>query len=638
MLFVFDLDDRRTIYANRQSLAAVGFSPEGILRKAVDGDSDLDVHAADRAPLRGLLGRLDAAEAGEAVEYRYRIRRADGAWRWLWHRLVVFRRHPDGRLWQILGVAEDVTESREAEERVRLLESVVVNAHDAVFVTDAGEESSPRILYVNPAFCAMTGYAPDEVLGQTPEILYGPRSEPIAIEKLRSARAAGEPVVAWLTNYRKDGTPFSVEESVAPVRDGDGRTTHWIAVLRDVTERKRAEAERAEMERKLGETQKLESLGVLAGGIAHDFNNLLTGILGNAALARQTGASAGADPFLEQIEAASLRAADLCKQMLAYAGKGRIDLERLDLSRLVRETTPLLHLSVARKAELVLDLADDLPRVRADATQMRQIVMNLVLNAAEAVGDRPGRIVVSTRRVFVDRDRLDQSALGQDLPEGDYVLVQVADDGEGMAPETLARIFEPFYTTKFTGRGLGLSAVLGIVRAHAGTLQVSSELGRGTVFRLYFPPLELPAEPPGREPAAVPAPWQGDGGVLVIDDEEPVRTVMRRMLEAAGFRVAVAADGLEGVEQLRAANGDLRLVLLDLTMPNLSGEEAFDRIRGVRADVLVVVMSGCAEDEVRARFAGRDPDGFLQKPFRPSDLIAVVRDALAAVRPPTGPA
>ena len=399
-------------------------------------------------------------------------------------------------------------------------------------------------------------------------------------------------------------------------------------VLGAAFERHRAERERLGLERKMVESQKLESLGVLAGGIAHDFNNLLTSILGNASLLRYDLPKHSSMHFsLEQIEKASLRAADLCRQMLAYSGRGRFQLQRVDLARLVEDTTHLLKVSISKKVVLRFNFALDVPAVEADPTQLRQIVMNLVINASEAIGDRSGQITLTTGLIHVDQAYLATMHLAPELPAANYAFIEISDNGCGMTPEVKARIFDPFYTTKFTGRGLGLAAVLGIVRGHGGALKVYSEEGKGTSFKVLLPVAAgAKADEPG--PVARPATWRGHGHVLVVDDEEPVRVVAARVLESLGFKVSVAEDGRAGVAAFEAQPDAFCLVLMDLTMPHYDGVQAFGLMRRVRPDVKVILMSGYNEQDAITSFVGKGLAGFLQKPFDLSALTEKVRAAL----------
>ncbi len=395
--------------------------------------------------------------------------------------------------------------------------------------------------------------------------------------------------------------------------------------------RAEAEAERERFESRLQETQKLESLGVLAGGIAHDFNNLLTSILGNANLARlDLPPQSPADGALEQIERTSLRAADLCRQMLAYAGKGRFVVQPVNVSQLVQDTTHLLQVSISKKAVLKLDLTPGLAPVMADASQLRQIVMNLVINASEAIGDRSGVIALHTGMMRAERRQLEEYHSAANLPEGDYVFIEVSDTGCGMTADVRARIFEPFFTTKFTGRGLGLAAALGIVRGHRGGLKVYSEPGKGTLFRLLLPLAPGAVAPASVEPSGPAADvWRGSGRILVADDEETVRAVVARLLESLGFTVTVAADGREAVRIFEADPKAFVMVVIDLTMPHLDGTEAFAHMRRLQPAVRVLLMSGFSEQDATVTFAGKGLAGFIQKPFELANLRQKIREAFA---------
>jgi signal transduction histidine kinase/CHASE1-domain containing sensor protein/CheY-like chemotaxis protein len=395
---------------------------------------------------------------------------------------------------------------------------------------------------------------------------------------------------------------------------------------REITERKKAEAERVAMERKLLETQKLESLGVLAGGIAHDFNNLLTGIVGNAGLVRlDLPPDSPLAAHIRQIESAALRAAELCQQLLAYAGKGRFLVESLDLNELIEGTLALLRLSIGKQAQLQLALTRPLPLVMADTTQIRQIVMNLVINAADAIGARPGVVTLRTGSRFVRATEFAAWAADLGLPEGDYVFLEIGDTGCGMPPEALRRIFEPFFTTKFAGRGLGLAAVLGIVRGHRGALRVTSELGRGSVFTLFLPATGDPvAVEPGVQPER--AAWQHSGTALMVDDEECVRTVTERVLTTFGFDTVAVGDGEAALAIFVADPDRFDVVLLDLVMPGLSGKQVLARLRQIRPKQRVLLVSGYSGNDAASPFVSDGFTVFLQKPYTREVLERKLRD------------
>lgn|GEM_PF-3191578 len=389
---------------------------------------------------------------------------------------------------------------------------------------------------------------------------------------------------------------------------------------------RRAEAERQAMEANLRETQKLESLGVLAGGIAHDFNNLLTGILANASAAAE---SAELSPALalrvDQIERSSRAAAELCRQMLAYSGRGHFVIGPLDLSALVTDTIRLLELSVSKTVELDLELAPDLPPVDGDRAQLRQVAMNLVMNASEALRDTPGRVAVRTRVVAADEATFARCFTQPTLPAGDYVVLEVEDDAGALAPGTVGKVFEPFFSTKDAGRGLGLSAVLGIVRGHRGAIEVDGRPGERTTFRVFLPAsvdrLAAPARD-ARDPLSA-VTLRGQGVALVADDIEGVRIAVVAELEEAGFEVVTAADGLAAVALIDAHA--LRVAVLDLTMPGLGGEGVLRHLREHQPDVPALIVSGYDATEAMRPFGSVAGVGFLQKPF----TVAQLRGALA---------
>ncbi|MBD3368218.1 MAG: response regulator [Candidatus Eisenbacteria bacterium] len=393
-------------------------------------------------------------------------------------------------------------------------------------------------------------------------------------------------------------------------------------------ERMRAQEERRELEEQMRHAQKLESLGVLAGGIAHDFNNLLTGILGNADLAlMSTTSDTAVGKSLKEIKKSAERAADLSKQMLAYSGRGNFVIEPIDLNDVVAEMSNLLEVSISKKATLRCDLSSGLPPVTGDPTQVRQVIMNLITNASDAIGDEDGVISLSTGVGECTQADLAQCYAGSELAEGTYVYVEVSDTGCGMSEETLTKIFDPFFTTKFTGRGLGLAAALGIIRGHKGGIHVQSREGRGTTFRILFPADEARPVPDGK-PAVQSTAGASDGTVLLVDDEETVRLVGASMLEQSGFKVVTASDGNEAVEYFRDHQDEVGCVLLDLTMPRMDGRETFDELRRIREDVRVVLSSGYSEQEVYGQFAGEGIAGFVQKPYLMDSLVSEVQHAM----------
>ena len=519
----------------------------------------------------------------------------------------------------ILSIARDISDRKEAEEVVRtLLERV----HAILSSLSAGVlvlSEDGRVDFANDAFCRIFN------LDDLPAGLVGLDAEEMNA-RTRNAYRHPDAAAARMEEIVAAGTAVAGEE--VELSDGRVLLRHFIPLVvggrrwgrvwqhEDLTEHKRAEEERRRLERQLQQTQKLEGLGVLAGGIAHDFNNILMAVLGHAELALDAlSPLSPARGSIDEIVIASRRAADLCRQMLAYSGRASFAVERVDLGELIREMLHLLKTTLSKKAVLKLHAEPNLPLIKADPSQVRQVVMNLIINAAEAIGDRSGVIALSAGATRCDPGYLRATELAPDLAPGTYVHVEVSDTGSGMTPDTRARIFEPFFTTKFSGRGLGLAAVLGIVRAHGGAIKVYSEPGQGTTFKVLFPAIEDAIE---GEAATVPAPvpaWRGEGTILLADDEESVRAVAALMLERLGFSVITAADGREAVEIYRARAAEIDLVVLDMTMPHLDGSQAFAELRLISPDVRIILASGYSQEDVATRFRGKSVAGVLQKPY-----------------------
>ncbi|MBK9035507.1 MAG: PAS domain S-box protein [Myxococcales bacterium] len=417
------------------------------------------------------------------------------------------------------------------------------------------------------------------------------------------------------------GADVWVVMASSPLPTVDGRYGGALAMVTDVTERR-------DLELRIQQAQKLESLAILAGGVAHDFNNLLVGVLGNANLARrQLGPDAAVAPMLADIETAALRAADLTRQMLAYSGRARFVVEPISLNAIVLEIGHLLGTVITKMASLELDLAVDPPMVEGDGTQLRQVVMNLVTNASDAIGDRPGVITITTGTRALSRAQLRDTYLDEALPEGRYAFCAVTDTGAGMDAATRQRIFDPFFTTKFAGRGLGLAATLGILRGHRGAIKVESAPGRGATFTVLLPERARAGAVPVA-PTVGPS-IAGTGLVLVIDDEAPIRRLASQVLELVGYEVECAADGADAVQRFGARPDAYACVVLDMTMPKLGGAETFAALRRLRPRLPVVLSSGYAEQEA-ARQVGADPTGFLAKPWSPDALIDAVARAITS--------
>ncbi|GAV19406.1 two-component system, chemotaxis family, CheB/CheR fusion protein [Mariprofundus micogutta] len=427
--------------------------------------------------------------------------------------------------------------------------------------------------------------------------------------------------------WRRDGSSFPVEYWSHPVFDGD-ETIGCVVTFLDISELRDAERQRSRIEKQVQHAQRLESLGILAGGIAHDFNNILSAILGNAALAqrRVVNDPVDAKEKLEKIVQSCDRASVLCRQMLAYSGKGKFVVRPLNLSDSVEEITHLLEVSLEKGVVLKYSLAESLPAVEADEAQIQQLIMNLVTNANEAIGKKSGVISISTGVMQADSSYL-LDCFGDNPVQGRYAYVEVNDTGCGMDAETRDKIFDPFFTTKFTGRGLGMSAVLGIVRGHKGALKLYSELGRGTSFKFLLPVsgsgvLDQTVELSRHDL------WHGHGLIMVVDDEETVRETAIMMLEDMGFTTIGVENGVQALDVYRQRGSGIAGVLMDLTMPKMGGEECFSELRRINPDIKVVLTSGYNEQDAIQHFTGKRLAAFIQKPVSPDRLREVMHKVM----------
>jgi two-component system cell cycle sensor histidine kinase/response regulator CckA len=536
-----------------------------------------------------------------------------------------------GAVWGVLGTYNDITERQQRNDELREARRMLRTVLDSIPVRVFWKDRDSRFLGCNQLFATDAGLPNAEaIVGKLDSDLGWHDQSGLYRADDLAVMTSGQPKLGYEEpQTTPDGGRIWLRTSKIPLRSLTGETVGVLGTYEDITKSKKAEEEQRRLEAEIQYAQKLESLGILAGGIAHDFNNLLVAVLGYADLALASLSQATpAYQHVEEIQTAARRARELTNQMLAYSGKGRFVVRRLQINEVIREMGQLLQASIPKKVQLRYELTTDPSSVDVDVAQIRQVVMNLVTNAAEAIGDGSGAITLATRWQHVDEAYLRRTGVNETLPEGEYVFVEVSDNGCGMDNATRERIFEPFFTTKFQGRGLGLAAVLGIVRGHGGAIVVYSEPGKGSCFKLLLPAAQgqLPAEAEPARPATATAPLAGT--VLVVDDERVVREAAGMMLEHLGFEVQVAADGAEALDAFRKHRGEIRLVLLDMTMPRMDGEETFRELRRLAPDVRVILASGYNEMDATSRFVGRGLAGFIQKPFTMAELEAKIRESL----------
>jgi len=512
------------------------------------------------------------------------------------------------------------TATQTADDRHRL---ATMASPTGIFLMDG----SGGVTFVNPRSCAILGATESEMMGKGFLSFVHPDDRARAVERTAHRLVTGESGIADYRIVSAGRAERWIRVWSSPIRESDGRITGLAGVLEDITETRAKEAEARALELKLQQTHKLESMGLLAGGIAHDFNNMLMGIIGNAAIAQMdVPEESEAGAALADLVLAAERATELTAQLMAYAGRGRMAEGVVELNGVVQETCTLLRSAMATRARVRFALDPDVPPVTGDATRLRQVVMNLVTNAADALDDGGGEITVRTATELVNEPRRRALHVDGGIGLGAHVVLEVRDNGCGMTQETLERIFDPFFTTKKKGRGLGLAATLGTIRAHKAGLEVVSAPGNGTTFRLLLPASDVPAPRPVARPTA--APITASGAILVVDDDAAVRDVTRRLLSRHGFDVLDAADGAQGIALLTEARDRIRCVLLDLTMPGMDSAETFRRMREVNPTLPVVVTSGHSERTISAQFEGMGVAGFLHKPFDISSLIGVTKAAL----------
>ncbi|HWQ53751.1 MAG TPA: PAS domain S-box protein [Bryobacteraceae bacterium] len=529
---------------------------------------------------------------------------------------------PDGTVREWVGMSTDITDRKQAEHALA----------EAMQRLDAHMDNSPlAVIEFDPQFRVtrwskeakrIFGWSAEEILGRAiAEMPWVHEADIEAVRRVSQEMLDGTHPrnLSMNRNYRKDGSLVDCEWYNSALYDSDHKLVSIFSQVLDVTDRKRTEE-------RLRQAQKMESIALLAGGVAHDFNNLLVAVIGNASLASEMlPPGSPAEELLDRIVKSGEQAAHLTKQMLAYSGKGRFVIEPVNLSDVVREVTDLVRSTAPKKIAMQLDFEPGLPPIEADRGQIHQVLMNLVINATEAIGNETGLIAVQTSVATVD-EQFTRGLDGWDIMPGKYVCLEVRDTGCGMDEATKAKIFDPFFTTKFQGRGLGLAAVGGIVRGHKGAIRVRTAPGRGTSFLLLFPATR--PQPAVRATALRPRAEQDlhpGGAILVVDDEESVRNVAKLALERRGCTVLLASSGFEALSVLRQNGDKVAIVILDLSMPGMSGEEVLPKLLAVNSRLDVVISSGYAEADALRLFEGMPIAGFIQKPYTIQRLVAQVK-------------
>ncbi len=627
MIFLKDAEELRFVRFNRAGEKLLGFSRDDLM-----GKNDFDFFPEAEAQAFTDKDRQVLAAGGVHDIPEEPIHTAEQGQRWL-HTMKIPIHDESGQPRYLLGISEDITERRRQQEMLAQRTAELAQANQQLRATQRQltEEASkvrlllarfPGAVWMTDHDLVITSVAGSRArdLDLDPDTAIG---TPITSRRLADPSDHGDAPAHYAALAGQSGryefhTPDGAFEIwVEPLGDGSGGV---IGTALDVTARRQAEAERVQT--RLERAQELETLGLLAGGIAHDFNNLLASIMGNASLALSRMRPGSVEQqAIERVEHSAEAAADLTRQMLAYSGKGRFVVEPTDLSAVVAEIGSLLRVSISKRANLRFRLSEDLPPTDVDRAQIRQLVMNLLTNASDSIADDDdGTITLSTDVVEADRGYLAANWLDDDLPEGRYVALEVSDTGCGMDTTTQRRMFDPFFTTKERGHGLGMAATLGIVRGHSGAIRVYSEIGRGTTIKVLLPASDdkaLQAAPSLPPPDLSPH----SAAVLVVDDEQGVRAFVQAALESVGLDVMLAADGVEGVDLFRQHHAEIDVVLLDMTMPRMSGVEAFRELRRIRSDIPVILTSGYNEQEATSHFAGKGLAGFIQKPFRMGELV-----------------
>ncbi len=512
---------------------------------------------------------------------------------------------------------------KDSEEKFR-------HAFEKSVVGIALADAEGKFIKVNKPFCDIFGYSEQELHNLSINKLTHPDYVQNTMESIKKLLVGEVDSIQTKKKYiRKDGSTIWGRVSVSLAQDTASNMMYLIAHVEDITEQKKTEADRRQLEEQMQKAQTFKSMGVLAGGVAHDFNNMLTAILGNAYVALiDLPETEPARKYVENIKGAAKRATELSNQMLAYSGKGKFVIDTIDINKIIKEMTNLISSTISKKIVVHFKLKDSPLLIDADATQIRQIVLNLITNATESIGDNSGKIILSTKAVKCDEEQLRNVYFNEDVSEGDYAMLEVTDTGMGMDKETLEKVFDPFFTTKFTGRGLGMSSVLGIINGHKGAINVESKLGHGARFTILLPRSKEKKPTLNNFDTEELDDWNVSGTILIVDDEQSVSDVASDMIEKLGLNTLVVNDGLSAIEIFRKNASVIDCVLLDLSMPLMDGKECLKELQKIRKDVKVILTSGYDKHEFSQRMTDSGIVGFVQKPFSMVSLKRAIMSAL----------
>jgi len=604
---------RKIVWANEKLAKILRYS-----KSELEGDTSQKLYPSQEAYKQ--LGKDAYPEIAQGREYVtvQELIRGDGSHMWgRYNGKAVDSSDLDkGTIW----ILEDITDRRLAEEQQSQFAAIITSSTDAII----SKTLEGIVTSWNPAAERMFGYSQQEMLGQSMALLMPPDRTEEEVHILDSIKRGINIEHYETTRLKKNGDTFPVSVTISPIIDKSGAITGASKIVRDISERKKEEQEKHALEQQFLQAQKMESLGVLAGGIAHDFNNILAIIKGNCSLAMMD--EKNCEAYIGKIDKATDRAAGLCRQMLTYAGKAQFTSSQINLWMLVDEMVNMLRTTLPQNVVIKPNIKSDIPFVNGDASQIRQIVMNLIINAAEAIGDNQGEIQVSLTKEVIKGGQIVNDYHAKAIPPGWYDCLEVTDTGCGMDDETMQRIFEPFFTTKFTGRGLGMSAVLGIIMSHNGSLQLFSRPGQGTTFKIYLPVLINDSAEESLDLTVSSEPWTGSGTILLVEDEELIREIAKDMLQMLGFTVIDALNGQEALDLYKKSAESVVCVVTDLGMPVMDGYNLFSELKKLKPNLPIVVSSGFGESVVTTRIALEAIAGLVSKPYSFDKLREVMKN------------